>query len=475
MRKNCSVNEFSRSFLEENFKEDSGIIGKAYYLNDYFEGLKKERKIKKISVIKEYKYIDKYYLRDYSRYYAEAFETLSSLSERLHFFACDLDDEKLEKILKTGKKELLLGTNQENEHNQNRYLGYVTVKPVKNIVNSKLIGRSSLVPYPRKQGNNTRYYLSSEDHCSLYGIDLKIDSIPFHEQDIAVGACASACLWMTQFVIKNWFNIPLHSLAEITELSRLKAPYTIPSPVFPSIGLTPAEIANYSEHLNLHFHFFGIEDLSDYAQSLNLTISQNVMDELLEDIIKAYFSAGFPIICGLRLYDHYDQNNRDEGYEGHAVLLTGFKKDRNGKIIRLYIHDDQIGPYCRTEFNSSKFDWKNQWTDLRQIEKIFLTRIIIPADPRVKLHFLLFFSHYYEDWKANAYNAELNLYHNSDYKRYLWPKKFLKKEKILSKNLPRYVWVVHLYENEEKKISRDIVFDANTTLLRDKLMEVHFS
>lgn len=468
MTDNFSVNSFNRGYLEEIFGATSAPLSRIDYFNEYFNGLKSENNYDEITIIKENKYIDKFYLRDYSRYYSEAFEQFHNRSERIHFFSGSITKKEFREILKKGKSEKLLRTGEDKER---KYLGHITVKPVKDEYNSKLIGRTAVATYPKKEGQNSRIYLKANNHCSLFGIDLFIDAVPFKEQDPAVGACASACLWVSQFVMNNWYSIPIRSLAEITELSRLQTPYAYPTPLYPSAGLTPAEITTYVEKLSLHFHIIGVEKIFKYAQrETNGNVNLEIVDELIEDIIKAYINAGFPIICALKL-----SNQNDDGGEGHAVLLSGYKTNRDDKIIELYLHDDQIGPYCRTEFNGCKISWKNNWNDFCNIDNILLTKFIIPVDPLVKLNFLQFLAPYYLNWKVNSYKAELKLYHISNYKKLIFSKKFKRKTKILSKNMPRYVWVVHLYENDTKNISRDAIFDANTVILRSPIEIVEFT
>jgi len=474
MSKNYSVIPFSRSALESIFGPTHAKLNRIDYLNEYFEKLMKEKSIKNITIVKEEEYIDKFYLRDYSRYYAEAFEIFPNRSQRIHFFSRGFDEEEFKNILVSGDNENLFGNDDNKVDKKCEYLGHITVKPVKDDENSSLMGRSVLAPYPNKEGDNNRFYLTAKNQCSLYGIDLILNSIPFHEQDMAVGACASACLWMSQFIIENWFSIPVHSLAEITEMSRLKAPYTAPAPLYPSEGLTPAEVVAYTEQLNLHFHVIRMEDIIENATDDTQDIDLDVIDELIQDIIKAYFNAGFPIICGLDIYEKYDESVEENYYDGHAALLTGYKEDKDEEIIELYLHDDRIGPYCRTKFFDTKFDWNNNWITSGEAEKVILSKFIIPVDPLVKLNFLWLFPPYHYIWKENSEKAELKIYHISSYKKSIFNKKFKNKEKILSRNMPRYVWVLHLYENDDKNISRDVIFDANRILLREPIEIVEF-
>ncbi|RLF56634.1 MAG: hypothetical protein DRN27_09320 [Thermoplasmata archaeon] len=461
--KHFSIDEFSYEYLEEIFNPTKRSLNRIKYINNYFEGLKTERKIKNITIVKENDYIDKFYLRDYSRYYAESFHRLHNRSERLHFFSKSFSEKEFSSMIISGSTEKFIGEKREYD-----YLGHLTLKPVKDQFGSKLIGRTAISPYPEKQAQNTRHYITTNNKCSLFGIDLKLKSLPFHEQDIAVGACASACLWMTQFPIQTWYDIPIRSIAEITELSRLQGLYdTTPAPLFPSEGLTPSEIASYLEKLGLHFQIFDINALINKKIELKTKQGYEVsINQLIEDIIKAYSNSGFPIICNLDMGDYG---------QGHAVLISGYKEDKNGEIIELYLHDDKIGPYCRTKFHKDyKTHWFNHWTDSKEVSKIQLRKFIIPVDPLVKLHYLQCFEKFYS-WKHMFERIEYKLYHVSKYRNAIFTKKFQDKQKILSKNMPRYIWVAHIYDDDKNHNTRDAIFDANRIYLRKPETIIEFN
>lgn len=482
MKYDYTFHPFLLSSFHKIFGRPGTTIDSVKYLYEYLKKLKRERKIKTITILEEKVYVEKFYLRDYSRYYAEAFIQFQRFTQRVHFFSCKLTHKKIREILNSGDRKII------SELGEKTYLGYVIVKPVKDESGSHLIGRSLLIPYPKNIQSNTRHYLMSENEASLFGIDLKIKSIPFHEQDIAVGACASACLWMTQFVLKEWFDIPIRSLAEITELSRIQSPYASPYPVYPSAGLTLSEIANYIQHLKLHFHRADRSDISFTLKNLERRGITGLTDDIIvENLIKSYFHSGFPIICGLQFFDGQQETDM------HAVLLSGYKENKNGEIVELYIHDDQIGPYCRTEIDGSIKKWKNEWLLLDDVSKIELYDIIVPVDPLVKLRFLDFCIYFYYNLKPQVdqlgLKSESRLYHINEYKKQIlsnkqialyidenekeFSEKFNPKVRFLSKNMPRYVWVAHVIENGESSI--DVVFDANRTIIHDPIAIIYFN
>ena len=479
MKYDFVFHSFSLNSFYKIFSKPATTVDSVKYLYEYLKKLKRERRLETITLLEEKVYVEKFYLRDYSRYYAEAFSHFPRFTKRLHFFSCKLTHSRLKELINSDKESL------KNFVDEN-YLGYVIVKPVTDEANSCLIGRSLLKTYPTTINDNIRRYLKSKNEASLFGIDLVIDSIPFQEQDIAVGACASACLWMTQFAIKKWFNIPIRSLAEVTECSRIQTPFASPFPVYPSAGLTLAEIANYIQNLNLHFHRTDKDDIKLTLKNLeNEGITGLTEDEIIETLIKAYFDLSFPIICGLQFFDGQEEADM------HAVLISGYREDKNGKIVELYIHDDQIGPYCCTELDGSIKIWKNEWLLLNDVSKIELREILIPVDPLVKLRFLDFSVYYYYHIKPQADSFGLKsipkLYHINEYKRQILTKQIStyideKREVIydknnpklrfLSKNMPRYIWVAHHLQNNKEVV--DVIFDANRTIVRDPITELYF-
>lgn len=467
MKPNFKIHEFSLESIENIFGKTTAPIDKNKYIYDYLNTLKTIKGFGKITIVEEIDYIDKFYLRDYSRYYSQSFDGFDSHSSRLHFFSCDFDEDEFYNMLQSNSQKDNIIKKKDEANENDPYLGHITVKPVKDAFESKLMGRTALSVYPKEDGSKIRKYITVPNHCSLFGIDLSINSIPFHQQDIAVGACASACLWMTQFVVNNWFSTQISSLSEITELSRLLTAYSYPSPVFPSGGLATAEMVNYIQTQNLHFHILDIPNLRLEVRRLNQNRINVNFNEMIEDIIKAYVGAGFPIICGIR----FTKNDSHAG--AHAVLLSGYKEEADGIINEIYLHDDQIGPYCKTNFCGANDNWENDWIFSGLKDKITLYKIIIPVDPLVKLDFLRCAPNFYKA-KNQTYKSELNIYHVSEYKKSLLEKSFRDKSEILSMNMPRYIWVIRLFENDDVDPTRDIVFDANRTFMRRMIVQVIF-
>ena len=88
------MSSFSLHCLSEDFLRDELKLSNSNYFYTYLERYRKERsKLDnkgdnpwKIFAIIEEEYIDKYYLKDYSKYYAECFTIEDKFTKRIHFF-----------------------------------------------------------------------------------------------------------------------------------------------------------------------------------------------------------------------------------------------------------------------------------------------------------------------------------------------------------------------------------------------------
>jgi hypothetical protein len=139
------------------------------------------------TLIVEHPYVDRHYLEEYTAYYATALRPPSSKATRLHVLSSNLAPDALSQLV----GRAAAGGLQEVRHElQESYLGCITVRPIP----SAPIGRTLLVHYGE---TGDREYGPAIRGCvvRLMGIELKIDALPFEQQDQGVGACASAAMW----------------------------------------------------------------------------------------------------------------------------------------------------------------------------------------------------------------------------------------------------------------------------------------
>ena len=193
------------------------------------------------AVVIEEPYIDKGYLIDYCQFHARSFDAPSRFVTRFHFFAREFDSAYLHRLLEDGADGEILSFSDD-------YLGFAVVKPLLNEAGEPLLGRTVLKTYPAQDGADSRRFLATGHSPSLCGIPLSVQSLPYQTQDIAVGACASAALWVSLYPLCALFQTPILSLSEITERAMTAGSE---SRTFPSLGLTLAEMMGVIHGLGL--------------------------------------------------------------------------------------------------------------------------------------------------------------------------------------------------------------------------------
>jgi len=414
----------------------NGNIGK--YLADYLAELQAS------TVVIEENYVDRNFLIDYAKFYARSFSAPERFTRRLHFFSKKFSELHLKNALEGNKslKEL-----------SESYLGFVVIKPIKDndIDGSFLIGRTALKTYPKTDDQDTRTFLTHPCEASLYGIPFKINSLPFQTQDKAVAACATTALWVSLYPLSILFQVPMLSPSEITEKA-----VTFPGEQrnFPSLGLNLLQMVNF-------INFIGLDTENINVPSIDTTI--------VPDAVKAYISAKIPVIACLRLI-------RKDGLEDyHAVVISGYKSDINGNVKELYIHDDQIGPYSRVRSQDSFKNWINEWVIDYNYQKVIVKRLLVPIYPKIRVTFGRIYSVYLEYQErafGQGFYCKFFLTQVNHYKRSLLDYKLENKIDILSRPLPRFIWVIRIFS--EYKPIVDVVFDGTEVFPKD-LLTVGFS
>ena len=400
----------------------------------------------------ENEYIDRDFLVDFSKFYARSFDPIDKRTQRLHFFALQFSEQEFDEILKEYNKESI-------EKLSNSYLGFAVIKPIQDTANNHLIGRTALKTYPKTCAGegDEREYLKTSQPVSLFGIDLSVESVPFQRQDRAVAACATIACWTTLHSLSKLYNTPLLSPYEITEMS-----VTFPGlhRNFPSEGLNIYQIKNYYNNLGLE------SELTDPSLITQKEYYDPKKDDVVADLIKAYVKAEIPVIATLNLSQEkspetkrfFDRVRSLLGFEiteqlKHAVVITGYRH-HNGKLSEIYLHDDQIGPYCKTNPIHDFRKWDNEW--LRIFSSVDVEYLFTPLYPKIRLPFKDIYDPYLlakRDFEADVkknlrkepqelgISTELFLIGLNKYKNELLSSSFNRKSEILTKLFPRFVWI----------------------------------
>ena len=419
------------------------LIGKSQiykYFNDYLEHINAK------TCICENDYIDRDYLIDYSKFYSRSFPDIPKTTKRYHFFSKKFTEDEFNVGLDQKTGDFITELKE-------TYLGFIVQKPVKDIFNiHDIVGRTLLDTYPKYDGRDERVFIKNEYRVSLFGIPLKIKTVPFQQQDHAVGACATIACWTAHFPLQYRFDIPSLSPVEVTEKSVL-----FPSDArnFPSQGLTLNQMKYFFNSMGLDTEFIktDISDLGAFSSK----------DDIIADVVKAYIPYGLPIIAGL----YEIENRKPENY--HAVVISGYRHN-NGKVKELYLHDDNIGPYHRVK--PGKGNTFNQWIDYNPDDgdtKWSIHSLFVPIYPKIRLDFGKIYSVFLnkkrafeKSQKAGIVNKksrlELFLTDVKEYKEYLREKDIADKKVILTMHLPRFLWIIRAQYMEIPHY--DLVYDG---------------
>ena len=407
------------------------------YLSNYLSALKT------ITYVIEDNYIDKDYLIDYSKFYARSFQNFNKFTKRFHFFSESFTNKDFSALLSNGDKTIF-------KKLANSYLGFTVVKPINNIRGEALIGRTILKTYPSEiNDDENRHHISEIHQVYLFGIPLEVESLPFQTQDTAVGACATTACWTTLQPLKSLFGIQKDSPFEITEKSVSIS--LLEDRNFPNNGLTLLQMKSYFNSINLETEFIdikSIENLENYTKD----------DDVVADAVKAYTTMNLPIIAALMLM------KTEKISDWHAAVISGFRH-KNGVLNELYIHDDQIGPYCKTLPNEKFCRWINEWVN-RGFTDVLVHKLMIPIYPKIRLSFNSIYQIYLDhkrilETRSEGLVPNLYLIEAKKYKNHLCKNcNFDDKEKILRKPFPRFLWIIGLHFHGIPII--DCIYDATS-------------
>lgn len=424
----------------------------ADYLYDYLSTIHAQ------TCVVENNYIDRDYLIDYSKFYARSFDVTEKFTTRLHFFSKIFDNSQFNAILNNGDDNDLSDL-------QKSYLGFIVVKPITDAFGNNLIGKTILATYPSDVGAEKRVFLNGDYSCSLFGLPFNIRSLPFQTQDRAVGACATIACWIALHPLSKLFGTQISSPYEVTERS-----VSFPSLYrrFPSSGLNIYQMKNYFDSVGLETEYI-VPKFFKYNSAV------------VSDVVKAYIGMGVPVIATLSLKKEGQSSN-----DHHAVVISGYRHN-NGKITELYVHDDQIGPYSRVMPVETFDRWENEWIRSYGYSEITVEELLIPLYPKVRLAFDQVYPAYMDaNYKVALFNksigqndpkcgmvAELLLRDVKKYKEYLAKKTFKNKIEVLSKPLPRYLWIIRSQYLGTPVL--DNIYDATSVNASHCLLNVVYS
>lgn len=452
------------------------------YLEEYFKNIKVQ------TIVLEMEYVDRDYLEDFSRYYSKCFHPYPKWCVRLHFFAFHFTKEDFEKII------LQYNRNDNTCSLQDHYLGFIVLRPLP----KTLFARICLKTYPEQDASNGQrnFPVVREYKAHLLGLELSIKTLAFLEQDNAVSACATSALWTALQGTDQGLLHRTSSPYEITlNAKKFVSDYSKTS--IPDKGLLPSQMAHAIKEEGLEPLLVGFVNTS-----------------YLKALVRAYLSVRVPVILGFTLRYEEEKGELPNGRQrslpigDHAVTIVGYhigassliefddnidlipstidKKDRkpmymrSSKIDKLYVHDDQLGPFASMGFRQEDWQhlttgWYRHRVPSDQVNATVST-MIFPLYHKIRIRFNTIFSiirdfntYYMEMWKNDKVVWDIYLTTVCDLKkRILSLESALLKDtecrlKMLKSKLPRYIWVADAYVKEgdkEEKLSFSFYFDA---------------
>ena len=338
-----SIDTLNQILSENSEALPDTISGKRHsiYFREYFDAIGAK------SIIVENDYIDHDFLDDFAGYYVRCFHPYRHRCVRLHFFSRVFNREEFEQLLtkvydpSSGK---LL---------QEHYLGFLVIKPLPETI----IGRTCLKTYPPAGRRN---FLTRSYEAHLFGFTLEVETLAFQEQDSVAAACATSALWSLFHGTDSIFHHLLPSPVEITKSATISSPLETRS--LPNRGLTVIQMADAIRSLSL-------EPL------LIVGNNEYIDNDLLRGALYAYIRGRIPVLMNVALIDCADDPPSLMGY--HAVTVTGYSLglsrvaprlptrflSKSSRIDKIYVHDDQIGPYARICFDEKTVSWEGEERD----------------------------------------------------------------------------------------------------------------
>lgn len=293
------------------------------------------------TVVVENRYVDVDYRSEYSAFWSKKFDSQSPFARRLHFFAADLDEDRLHRL---------------RDDEATSYLGYSIIRPVPH----GRVGRTVMAPPPELE---TATLTLATDEVSFFGTPLSVCGVPFCEQDSEYLRCAHAAAWICHYTAARRGNIGRRHTAEIVELS---PDVLSPERAVPSSGLNPNQLQALFRALGQPAIVYGLSSLpkvmgvedpvSPDEQGAVEKTPPGWWDTRMTSIICRYLNSGFPVLIGA---------------QEHAFVLVGWRRDDEGQV-QFIACDDRVGPY---EIICSPFEhYLTPWES-----------IVIPVPPKVYL------------------------------------------------------------------------------------------
>ena len=229
--------------------------------------------------------------------------------------------------------------------------------------------------------------------------------------------------------------------------------------------------------------------------------------DILKETVYAYLRGKIPVVLGIELWDKAGPLDRPFGL--HAVSVTGYSlpkdtsADRSGEFLttardmsKIYVHDDQVGPFARMNFDGlelplpcpadtqRRIPVETLSTSFRRLEgnigdmRVVPISLLIPLYHKIRIPYetvleavrpfdrlIKLIAAERPDWLAFDSGLEWDIYltTNIDLKREILGSdtsamRSPYRNEVLRESMPRFLWRAAARQNESLLL--DLLFDA---------------
>jgi len=314
-----------QDFQQANILDDFQGSTQGNYIKCYLKDLGAK------SIVIEPHYFDKDYLSEFANFYSTSSRGYPNSCKRIHFFSCDIDRQKLEKLL--GEDSIVC------KEIQDSYLGFSVIRPI----TVAPFGNTVLKWYPDLSTSHQRIRALRNYHVHLSGISLCVEGLSWQQQDTGVGACATVALWsaLHSSAFDEYHAVP--TTAQITKAATKHI--NLGLPVFPNSGLNVHQICDAIKEMGLTPMVLTGDQPSAFFST-----------ERFASNCASFIRSGYPVIALGAINGN-----------GHAICISGFREAKltnlqNGmvnlsdsEIDTIYLHDDNLGPNVRAKLSTHQY------------------------------------------------------------------------------------------------------------------------
>lgn len=283
------------------------------------------------SAVIERRYICYDYQSEFSAFYAHVLAGLPTTSHRIHFFSSH--------VTKADYREL-------KGDQKAGYLGYIVCRPR----DLEIVGRTVLKPPP-----GYPVLTAVEDTPTFFGQELKVNGVPFMQQDERLGVCANVVAWMVHYTAYRKSQVSRRFVAEFQRRALDFSPKA-------AVGLDPFELLGLLDGVGFRTELFPRDAKDDIPETRYPWDPEPTAGSL--SLSPIYRENPPPLLAGRdglmndsellalkrRLVDECCRNLNSgipliaDSFE-HTFVVCGYRLTEGESVANFVVQDDQVGPY----------------------------------------------------------------------------------------------------------------------------------